>query len=126
MEKSTQIKTKMAQVQVILTKMPETRDNDRELITTYWRIEQPMLFAFRNAEAVLLALVNKQLASPDDITRARRKVQQLCPELRGSTWRERQRYNAEEEVRTNINKPEPDITGDGKGVNFNNGKSFEP
>lgn len=105
MEKSTQIKTKMAQVQVILTKMPETRDNDRELIATYWRIQQPMLFAFRNAEAVLLALVNNQLASPDDITRARRKVQQLCPELRGSNWRERQRYNAEEEVRTNINQP---------------------
>lgn len=104
-QKSKQIKTKVEQVARILEAHPATRDDDRQLVAAYWRVEQPMLFAFRPAEAVLRALVEKQISSPDDITRARRKVQQLCPELRGSTWRERQRYNAEEDVRQNINQP---------------------
>jgi hypothetical protein len=125
MSKSNQIKTKWAKVKEILTQLPETRDDDRELVAAFWRIEQPMLFAFRNAEAVLRALINKDISDPDDITRARRKVQQLCPELRGTTWKQRQRYNAEEEVRENINRPEPDITSDGKGTNFNDTKRHE-
>jgi hypothetical protein len=106
-QKSTQIKTKLAAVRDILTSLPETRDNDRELIVAYWRAEQPLVINFSNAETLLRRFVAGELSLPDDITRARRKVQQLCPELRGSTWKQRQRYNAEEDVRENINTPQP-------------------
>jgi hypothetical protein len=104
-EKSKQIKTKMQRVIDILTSMPETRDNDRELIAAYWRAEQPLIINFSNAEALLRRFVQGDLSMPDDITRTRRKVQQLYPELRASTWKQRQRYNMEEEMRENINKP---------------------
>jgi hypothetical protein len=104
-QKSKQIKTKLEQVRDILTRLPEARDNDRELVAAYWRIEQPMLFAFRNAEAVLRALVNKEISNPDDITRTRRLVQKQHPELRARKDVERLRYNAEADVRENINKP---------------------
>jgi len=104
MPKSTQIKTKLEKVADILTRLPETRDNDRELIAAYWREEQPLVMNFSNAETLLRRFILGDLSMPDDITRCRRMVQQRCPELRGSTWRQRQRYNAEEEVRENINK----------------------
>lgn len=112
MEKSKQIKTKLAQVVDILTKLPETRDNDRELIATFWRIERPMLFAFNGAEAVLRALVNKELSSPDDITRARRKAQEMQPELRGTRWVQSRRRDNEADVRSNINKALTDAEQD--------------
>jgi len=104
MQKSEKIKSKEAMVKNILTMRPETRNNDRELVAAYWRTEQAMLFQFRNAEAVLRALINKDLSNPDDITRARRKVQELNPELRGDNWKTRQRRMAEADVRENINK----------------------
>lgn len=104
MPKTEQIKTKLAQVLDILTRLPETRDNDRELIAAYWRTERPLLFAFNNADAVLRAIINKELSNPDDITRARRKVQELHPALRGAQWKQHQRRDNEADVRANINK----------------------
>jgi hypothetical protein len=45
-----------------------------------------------NMLAFLTTYCNTELiASPDSITRARRKVQELHPELRGATYRERQK-----------------------------------
>ena len=104
MEKSKQITTKEGAVAAILAANPAARDDDRELIAAYWQRQQPNLFRFRSAEAVLRALVNKELATPDDITRARRKVQAQRPELRGRSWYNRH-AEREPEVRQNINKP---------------------
>jgi hypothetical protein len=104
MEKSTQIKTKEGMVTAILEANPAARDDDRELIASYWRRQQPNLFNFRSGEAVLRALVNRELATPDDITRARRKVQAQRPDLRGRAWYGRH-AEREPEVRQNINKP---------------------
>jgi hypothetical protein len=105
MNKSEQIKTKLGRVVSILRAQPDTRDDDRKLVAAYWRAEQPNLFSFRTADAVLRALVNRELASPDDITRARRKAQEDYPELRGSKHRQHERLLNEAEVRENINQP---------------------
>jgi hypothetical protein len=99
MQRSELIKTKLQRVEDILTRMPETRDNDRELIVAFWRAEQPLVINFSNAETFLRRFVLGDLSNPDDITRSRRIVQQRCPELRGSTWKKRQRYHFEDEVR---------------------------
>jgi hypothetical protein len=47
-------------------------------------------------------MVNGNLPSPDTITRARRKIQEKHPELRGVNYVERQKL--EKQVRENINK----------------------
>ena len=101
MEKSKQIKTKMARVKEILTQQPSTRDNDRELIVEYWRTEQPQILKFTSAEVLLLNFINGSLSNPDDITRTRRLVQMHNPSLRGTKQQPRQA--AEKEVRMNIN-----------------------
>jgi hypothetical protein len=107
MEKSKQIITKLAKVKQILTVLPEARDDDRLLIDSFWRYEKPLLFSFQSGDAVMRAFVNGELSMPDDITRARRKVQEQYPELRGTKWRQKQRTAAEVDVRDNINKPTP-------------------
>ena len=104
MEKSNQILTKLAKVKQILTVLPDTRDNDRVLIDCFWRWEKPLLFNFQSGDAVLRAFVNGELSMPDDITRARRKVQELYPELRGTKWKQKQRTAAEVDVHDKINK----------------------
>jgi hypothetical protein len=104
MEKSKQIKTKLAKVVEILTSMPEARDSDRVLIAWYWRWEQPLVCTMGSAEKLLRALENREISNPDDITRARRKAQELHPELRGSRYKERGKL--QDEVTENINVPE--------------------
>ena len=104
MNKAKQIKTKLAQVQEILTRQPETRDNDRELVATVWRTERPNICSFGSANMLLRAFINKELSNPDDITRARRKVQELHPELRATRHVSNERAAAEADVRENISK----------------------
>lgn len=106
MTKTTQINTKLAKVKEILTRLPETRDNDRELIAAYWRHEDQLL-GFKSAETLLRDFLNGKLANPDDITRARRKLQAAYPELRGEHWTQQQRAVNEVDVRENINKDAP-------------------
>jgi hypothetical protein len=103
-EKSKQIKTKLALVVAILTAQPETRDSDRELVAAYWRAEQPLIINFGSADKLLRAYINGELSNPDDITRTRRLVQAKAPELRGTLWKTKQRYQQEAEVRENIDK----------------------
>jgi len=50
----------------------------------------------------LEVMVNGNLPSPDTITRARRKIQEKHPELRGVKYEEKQKF--EKQVRENINK----------------------
>jgi len=99
MNKSKQVKTKLETVKAILTNQPETRDDDRKLIAEYWRSEQELLFRFGTAEQVLRQMVNKHLTLPDDITRARRKVQENTPALKGRTAVQKQRADDEEDMR---------------------------
>lgn len=100
--KSKQIKNMKLQVQDILTRYPEARDSDRELIALYWEIQQPLLFAFRTAEAVIRAFKACELTMPDDITRTRRMVQMQYPDLRSTKQKERDAMEAD--VTANINR----------------------
>jgi len=101
--KSKQIKNMKLQVQDILTRYPEARDSDRVLIALYWEIEQPLLFGFRTAEAVIRAFKACELTMPDDITRTRRAVQMQHPDLRSTKQKELERLAMEADVRANIN-----------------------
>ena len=104
MNKSKQIKSKLDQVAEILARQPETRDNDRELIVAFWMTEQPLIFKFGTADQFTRAFVNKTISMPDDITRSRRKAQEIYPTLRGKLWKDHKEI--QDEVTANINKVE--------------------
>ena len=89
------------QVQILLETYPKLRDNDVRLVASYYynnisNINQISAIDF------LQIMVNGNLPSPDTITRARRKIQEKHPELRGLNYVERQKL--EKQVRENINK----------------------
>lgn len=89
------------QVQILLETYPKLRDNDVRLVASYYynnisNINQMSAIDF------LQIMVNGNLPSPDTITRARRKLQEKHPELRGVNYVERQKL--EKQVRQEINK----------------------
>lgn len=90
-----------------LTVQPSNRDNDMALLANIWKEEFiAMHGAATYAKAVLHGflgiMANKKLSSPESVRRLRQKVQEEQPELRGSTYKVRQKHS--NEVRMEINK----------------------
>ena len=81
----------------ILTLKPETRDSDFYLMYWIWKDEFEALdisevqlnFDKMNVLNLLSLLKDRQLSHPSGIMRARRKLQEDNPKLRGDIWKER-------------------------------------
>ena len=92
------IKEKIKKVEKILREIATTRDNDQELIAKYWhdelremKFDQERDFILTHREINLFYKVIESgiLSQPDTITRARRKVQEEVPSLRGDKYHKR-------------------------------------
>lgn len=75
-------------VKNILTIFPATRDNDELLTILIWKENK-----YKYCTDFFEAYINKQIPSPDAITRARRKLQEEIPELRGKYFNIRQEHS---------------------------------
>jgi hypothetical protein len=89
MDKTTKIERKLREAERIVTELlnefPITRDDDRLLVWLFWRkqferIDNYTLAMFRSA------FLGGMLSPPETITRARRKVQEKNPDLRGISY----------------------------------------
>jgi hypothetical protein len=92
-------------VKQLLEMYPTYRDDDRKLVAHVWMMQVGGDREMANID--LYSFMKKwvdddDIVSPDTITRARRKLQQLHPNLRGETYLKRHRE--ETDVRNNINK----------------------
>ena len=89
-------------VEELLTKNPNTRDSDNLLVATYYFYEEGGKEALQNKSAYdfLKKMSSGNLTSFESISRARRKIQEHNPSLRGKNNKERQEMS--EEVRENI------------------------
>ena len=88
-------------VKLLLEAYPKLRDNDVRLVASYYYNNIANINQMSAIE-LLEVMVNGNLPSPDTITRARRKIQEKHPELRGVKYEEKQKF--EKQVRENINK----------------------
>lgn len=85
-------KVKIIKVVVLdmLTRFPETRDNDRLLMIYVWCIQNPLLkpfgFPFRDFAN---EFIYGHYADPESIRRTRQKIQEQHPELRGKSYTRR-------------------------------------
>lgn len=90
-------------VEKFLLNNPETRDNDKMLILKVWAFQNPLI---RNQEFSFIDFATKYLrgeyADGESITRARRKLQENNPNLRGEKWYER--HNEAQKVKKEIVK----------------------
>jgi hypothetical protein len=79
-------------VSELLKSYPQFRDDDKLLVANIWYkqlLDKNIDPEKISAKSFLEFYSNDILTNSDIITRARRKVQEENPELRGSTWVER-------------------------------------
>jgi hypothetical protein len=92
------LKTLKEKVEILLTKYPELRDDDKLLVTKMWFYElkkygvEPSLMT---AMQFFELYQQNVLSNSDLITRSRRKIQEENPNLRGKTWDERHKEGEE-------------------------------
>ena len=98
------INTVKKKVAEIMTLKPESRDNDFYLMYWIWRNEFHSVNKEHNIElnfdkanilSILGLLKDKKLSHPSGIMRARRKLQEEYPKLRGNVWEARHAEQAE-------------------------------
>jgi hypothetical protein len=89
-------------VEELLTKNPNTRDSDNLLVATYYFYEEGGKEALQSKTAYdfLKKMSSGNLTSFESISRARRKIQEHNPSLRGKNYKERQEMS--EDIRENI------------------------
>jgi hypothetical protein len=94
------VMTVRGKVEHCLKSDPTLADDDERLVSNIWHLEA-------------LKLGKNPMTMTDVITRARRKVEEDMPDLRGETWEKRQ--GLEVNVREQINQPTSIKTSPGKG-----------
>ena len=96
------IKVKVAD---ILVRYPSTKDNDRELIARYWKMQVEELehiargklqsLPYFSMDSFLAAFITGQFENPETIRRWRAKLQELYPHLRGQKYLERHAHQTQ-------------------------------
>ena len=94
-------------IRVYLMSWPETRDSNEELMYIIWQHETDKFILNADGYDVnpLILLKNNKLTSWDSATRAKRKLQEEHPELRG------QSYNKRKAKATKVSKNLDDLFG---------------
>ena len=92
----TRIRSIKQTVEKILRQYPETRDNDRLLMLKVWAVQNPQLrlsdFTFWSFAK---DFINAEYTDPESIRRARQKLQEEIPELRGRSYHQRHELGIE-------------------------------
>ena len=91
-----EIASVMNRVKKLLEDYPHLRDSDNKLVANIWNQE----IKYTDAFGFLTMYASGEITTADSITRARRKLQELHPELRGRKYSNRHRE--EKKVRKNI------------------------
>lgn len=94
------ILSKIDRVKEVMEEHPETQDNDSKLCIRFWQSEKKSL---KETAGIEYLLWHGYLTTASIIERARRKVQQRHPELRGTRYDERQQW-IEPQVRKDMVK----------------------
>lgn len=81
-------KCKMKVIDILLTH-EKARDDDRFLISEYWKFEMQ-----NNTEGLIQSLCEGKITHPESIRRTRQKLQEKYEHLRGSKWNIRHKMAA--------------------------------
>tara|TARA_R110002020_G_scaffold374627_3_gene585906 strand:+ start:711 stop:1013 length:303 start_codon:yes stop_codon:yes gene_type:complete len=89
-------------VKELLKEFPLTRDNDNLLILKVWAEQDNTLRMNKSFSDFSVGMIAGKYMKFESVSRARRKVQEENPELRGKYYKERKELA--EEIRLGINK----------------------
>jgi len=97
-----QIKKLEPQVELMLRQYPELRDDDNRLyVNLIIKLDAVLRNPNTTANYLLSNMAHGNYPAFESVTRARRKVQERIPELRGKRYKDRK--SNEKEVREGIN-----------------------
>ena len=98
-------------VKRLLVNRPKTREDDNLLILKVWCIQNPALRTNVNFTFTQFGIefIKKEYASTESIRRARAKLQEEFPELRGNNYKNRQDH--QESVKEDLRSPEMNAGG---------------
>ena len=98
------IKNVKQKVTQVLTKHPQSRDNDMSLLAIVWNDQLGGRDVTDNMTAfeLLCLLSRKELSNPVSLRRSRQKIQEEQELLRGDKWKARQEHskNVVEEIKS--------------------------
>ena len=81
----------MNEVEKMLLRYPGLRDNDERLMANVWyKFIGDNTLTYTSGFNVLSMLSKGKLPSYESVSRCRRKIQEINPELRGEKWAKRQ------------------------------------
>lgn len=90
------LKNAKKRITELLTLKPELRDSDERLIANLWYSQMGKeRVNGMDAKEVLRLFSEGQLVSPETIRRCRQKIQEQNPELRGKSYKARQKKGVE-------------------------------
>ena len=94
------IKTTKGQILHLLRTEADTRDSDSLLLARVWKSELGNT-TFMTGSRLLSTIAEGKLTSPESIRRARQKIQQGNPELRGTNYysRHKEQESVKQELR---------------------------
>ena len=120
------ISEKIKKVEEILRECPDERDEDNDLIATYWRQELMVIkheevknsvLTQREIDLFYFIVRNGMLSNPESIRRSRQKLQQVNPKLRGKKYNER--HAAAKKVVKELREVKEEPQGQGLNALFN-------
>lgn len=120
------ISEKIKKVEEILRECPDARDDDNDLIATYWRQELMVIkheevknsvLTQREIDLFYFIVRNGMLSNPESIRRSRQKLQQVNPKLRGEKYNER--HAAAKKVVKELKEVKEEPQGQGLNALFN-------
>ena len=120
------ISEKIKKVGEILRECPDARDDDNDLIATYWRQELMVIkheevknsvLTQREIDLFYFIVRNGMLSNPESIRRSRQKLQQVNPKLRGEKYNER--HAAAKKVVKELKEVKEEPQGQGLNALFN-------
>tara|TARA_R110001592_G_scaffold12212_7_gene58746 strand:- start:3114 stop:3494 length:381 start_codon:yes stop_codon:yes gene_type:complete len=120
------ISEKIKKVEEILRECPDARDDDNDLIATYWRQELMVIkheevknsvLTQREIDLFYFIVRNGMLSNPESIRRSRQKLQQVNPKLRGEKYNER--HAAAKKVVKELKEVKKEPQGQGLNALFN-------
>ena len=98
----TQFKKVKPRVKAILSQYPRARDDDLYLLSKVWGDEIEKTLA--SPSDILFMMENKNLTTPESVTRARRQIQEKYLDYRGKTYKKR--HGLSKHVAETINEEE--------------------
>lgn len=99
----------------LMKENPDLRDDFMQFVAVYWRNQIPEEDHTKSCFVLLGKIFRKEIEDPRNLSRIWRQIQANIPELRGNSWKDRQKHSKDEvpnQIYTNQKAIEKEVAPD--------------